>query len=109
MLVTSTANMSTAWGCNKTSPDGESLDSWKTSNNLGLLYTPKETASFSHRWNVGTNPDLAFASFGRTADCRTDVLLKSSAVTTSVFPYNATEAQASCPQRSGESLELSQG
>jgi len=33
---------------------------------LGLLYNPKETASFfSHRWNVGNNPDLAFASFGR--------------------------------------------
>ena len=26
------------WGCNETSPDGESLDSWATSNNLGLLY-----------------------------------------------------------------------
>jgi len=31
------------------------------------------------------------------------------AVTTSAFPYNATEAQGSCPQRSGEELELSQG
>ena len=30
------------------------------------LYNPKETASFfSRRWNVGTNPDLAFASFGQ--------------------------------------------
>ena len=49
-----------------TSPDGESLDSWATSNNLGLLYNPKETASFfSRHWNVGTNPDLAFASFGQ--------------------------------------------
>ena len=54
------------WGYNKTSPDGESLDSWATSNNLGLLYNPKETASFfSHRWNVGTNQALAFASFGQ--------------------------------------------
>ena len=54
------------WGYNKTSPDGENLDSWATSNNLGLLHNPKETASFySHRWNVGTNPDLAFASFGQ--------------------------------------------
>jgi len=31
------------------------------------------------------------------------------AVTTSAFPYNATEAQGSCPQRYGEALELSQG
>jgi len=53
------------WSYNKTS-DGESLDAWATSSNLGLLYNPKETTSFfSHRWNVGTNPDLAFASFGQ--------------------------------------------
>ena len=52
------------WGYNKTS-DGENLDSWETSNNLGLLDNPKEIASFSHRWNVGINPDLAFASFGQ--------------------------------------------
>jgi len=54
------------WSYNKTYPGGESLDSRATSNNLGLLYNPKETASFfSHRWNVGTNPNLAFASFGQ--------------------------------------------
>jgi len=53
------------WGYKKSSPDGESLDSWAASNNLGLLYNLKETASFSRRWNVGTNPDLAFASFGQ--------------------------------------------
>jgi len=34
--------------------------------NLELLYNLKETASFfSRRWNVGTNPDLAFASLGQ--------------------------------------------
>jgi len=54
------------WGYNTTSPHGESLDSWATSNNLGLLYNPKKTASFfSRRWNVGTNPDLALASLGQ--------------------------------------------
>jgi len=54
------------WGYNTTSPDGESLDSWETSNNLGLLYNPKETASFfSRRWNIGTSQDLAFASLGQ--------------------------------------------
>jgi len=54
------------WGYNTKSPDGESLESWATSNNLGLLYNPNETASFfSSRWNVSTNPDLAFASFGQ--------------------------------------------
>ena len=46
MLLTSTANMST--GFTKKQPhDGEILDSWTTSNNLGVLYGPKETASFS--------------------------------------------------------------
>ena len=56
------------WGYNKTSPDIEILDSWSTSNNLGLLYDPKEIASFfSHRWNVGTIPDLAFASLGQAS------------------------------------------
>ena len=54
------------WGYNITSPDGESLDSWETSNNLGLLYSSEETSSFfSHQWNVDTNPDLAFASLGQ--------------------------------------------
>jgi len=53
-------------GYNTTSPDCESLDSWATSNNLVLLYSPTETVSFfSRRWNVGTNPDLAFASLGQ--------------------------------------------
>ena len=60
-LVTSIASMSTGV---TTSLDGESLDSWATSNNLGLLYNPKETASFFSRcWNVGTNPVMVFTSF----------------------------------------------
>jgi len=54
------------WRYNKTSLDGESLDSKAASNNLVMLYDPKETASFSsHRWTVGTNSDLAFASMGQ--------------------------------------------
>jgi len=54
------------WSYNKTSPDGESRESWATFNNLRLVHNPKETPSFfSHRWDVGTNPDLAFASFGQ--------------------------------------------
>ena len=49
-----------------TSPDSDILDSWATFNNLGLLYNPKETASFfSRRWNVDTNLDLAFASLSQ--------------------------------------------
>jgi len=49
----------------RTTSDGESLDSWKATNNLGLLHNPKGVASFSsHRLNNGTNTDLAFASVG---------------------------------------------
>ena len=51
-------------GCNKSSAECESLDFWATSNNIGLLYNPKETASFFSRpWNVATSPYLAFVSF----------------------------------------------
>jgi len=43
--------------------DGESVDSWEAANNLALLPDLKGIASFFfHRWNVGTNPDLPFAS-----------------------------------------------
>ena len=92
------------WGYSKTSPDGESPDSWATANKLGLLYDPNEVASFSsRRWNVGTNPDLAFASVGRTC-CR-----EVPAVTTLAFHHNATEIQSFSPLRSGEPLKLSQG
>ena len=46
--------------------DGESLDSWATTNNLWLLYDPKEAACFfTHQWNVGTNPNFEFAIFGQ--------------------------------------------
>ena len=104
-LATSIVSMSTGV---TTSPDGKSLDSWATSNNLGLLYNPKETASFfSRRWNVGTNPDLAFAGFGqdsRLPDRR--VSKKVPAVTTSTLPHNATRIQGSCPQQTGEVLEI---
>ena len=53
------------WGYSATSPDGEKPASLSTANNLVLLQNPKEVARFSsHRWNVGTNPDLAFGSVG---------------------------------------------
>jgi len=55
------------WVYNKTSLDGESLNSWATSNNLGLLHNPKEELSSlsSHVWNVGTNPYLTFAGISQ--------------------------------------------
>ena len=61
MLATSIGSMSTGVTT--------SLDSEWEPGLLAQLWTvvqPKETASFlSCRWNVGTNPDLAFASFGQ--------------------------------------------
>jgi len=50
-------------GHSTTSPDGESLASWAAANNLELLHNAKGAASFSsHRWKVGTNSHLGFAS-----------------------------------------------
>jgi len=54
------------WGYSTASHDRESPASWATANNLALLQDPKGVARFSsHRWNVGTSPDLAFASVGQ--------------------------------------------
>jgi len=51
------------WGYSALSPDGESLASWSAANKLGILLNAKEVISFfSRRWNVSTNPDLAFAN-----------------------------------------------
>ena len=50
-------------GYSKSNNDGTCLVEWASSNNLTLLYNPKEPDSFhSACWNSGTNPDLAFAS-----------------------------------------------
>jgi len=46
------------------SPDGEILDSCAATDTHALLQAPNGVASFSHRWNVGTNPDLAIGSVG---------------------------------------------
>ena len=48
-------------------------------NCLALLYNAKDAASFySGRWNIGINPDLAFASVVQTVAYRIDVSLTSS-------------------------------
>ena len=52
------------WGYNTTNSDGECLAAWASNNNMSLLFSPKDAASFlSGRWGTETNPDLAFASF----------------------------------------------
>ena len=52
------------WGYTITSSDGESLAAWAASNNLAVLYNPKDPASFlSGRWGTGRNPDLDFVRF----------------------------------------------
>ena len=77
----------------------------KFSKTLGCCTTRAATFS-SYRWNVSTNPDLAFASVGQDKQLPDRRLGK--------FPrsqhrpsHNATETKSSCPQRSGEALELS--
>ena len=81
-------------GYNTTSADGESLDSWATSNNLGLLYNPKETASFfSRRWNVGRpglrKPWPGQLTAGQTGPRKVPV------VKTLALPHNAKTCQDS--------------
>ena len=64
MLVTSTANMSTV----VTTKHLLTLRAWTPGQHPTTLHfciTQRKQASFSHRWNVGTNPDLAFESFGQ--------------------------------------------
>jgi len=62
------------WGHNKTS-DGESLDSWATSNNFELLHDPKEIASLTTLTVWKSAPSRTWPSRvpARTVDCRTDI------------------------------------
>ena len=53
------------WGYDENSPDSKCLAGWASINCLALLYNAKNAASYySGRWNISTNPDLAFASVG---------------------------------------------
>ena len=101
------------WGYNKTSPDGESLDAWAASNNQQswTVVQPKGNSQFLlsplERWHQ-PRPGLREPRPGQTTAGQT-CPSKVPAVTKSVLHHNATETQDSCPQRSGEALELSQG
>ena len=51
------------WGNDANNTDGECLGGWASTNNLALLYNPKDAASFHPgRRNTTTNPDLAFVN-----------------------------------------------
>ena len=53
------------WDDNDNSPDGKYSAGWASINNLAFLYNGKDAVSFySGHWNIGNNPDLAFASVG---------------------------------------------
>ena len=54
------------WGYDDNSPDGECLAGWASINSLALIIVKAmDAASFySGCWNIGNNPDLAFASVG---------------------------------------------
>ena len=52
-----------AWGYKQSTPNGEALSDWASRADLTLLYSNKYHPSFYlHRWNSGTNPDLAFTT-----------------------------------------------
>ena len=90
------------WGYNKTSPDGKSLESWATSNNLGLLWFKGNRqlllSPMERRHQL--RPGLREFRPGQPTAGQT-YSRKVPEVTTSAFPHNAAEAQGSCPQRSG--------
>ena len=53
------------WDYDDNSLDGVCLAGWASINCFALLYNANDAASFySGRWNIGTNPDLAFVSVG---------------------------------------------
>ena len=67
------------WGYDDNSLDGECLAGWASINCLALLYNAKDAASFySGCWNIGTNPDLAFASISPNSHLPDRRSLKSS-------------------------------
>ena len=125
MLVTSTANMSTGvkaktspgdfkcqnvnWGYRKKSPDSpepglpgnsqQPLAAVQHKRSSNCLLSPME-----HRHQSG--PGLHQCPPGQPAAAQT-CSRKDPAVTTPTLSHNAT--QRSCPQRSGEALELLQG
>jgi len=95
------------WEDNTASTDGESLDSWATSNNFGLLYNQNRQFLFSpmerqHQPKPGLHE---FQPGQPTAELTCS---KKVPTVTSALPHNVTKIQGSCPQRSSEALELLQ-
>jgi len=66
-----------------------------------------ERSSLTDGTLASTGPDLRDSRPGQPTAGQT-CPWKVHAVTTSALPHNATKTQSSCPQRSGEALELSQ-
>ena len=95
-------------GFQQNTPDGESLDSCATFNNLGLLYDPKETASFFLSPMARRHqPRSGLREFLRGQPTAEQTCSKKvPAATTPALFHNGSETQGSCPQGSGEALEL---
>lgn len=54
---------STEWGYNSINDDSERLSTWKSVNNIPLIFDAKQGGTFeSGRWSTATSPDLCFVS-----------------------------------------------
>ena len=54
---------SATWGYSSTNPDGDALEDWASASGMHPLYDSKQPNSFhSGRWNMTSNPDLAFVN-----------------------------------------------
>ena len=63
---------STTWGYRSTNASGEALEDGASASGLNLLRDPKQPDSFhSRRWNIGTNPGLAFVNLAGPLPHRT--------------------------------------
>jgi len=70
------------WGYNKTSPEGVSMDSWATTNNLGLLYNSKGNSQLLSPIERRQQPRPGLREFRPGQTCPRKV----PAVSTSAFP-----------------------
>ena len=98
------------WGCDANSADGE-MPGWLGKYQQSCpTYNPKDDASFhSGRWNISTNPDLAFVSIdldSRLPDRHVLEKFPRSQHRPRIF---STQVCSSCTKQACKAMELPQG